>query len=81
MLKLCSQKCDQCLFTPNRIVSAERMNDIIDQCKADGDFFICHKSPTGDKWICRGFYDNINTDDVLLMKAYPQMLPVIDPKY
>lgn len=73
--------CDQCLFSPNRVVSSERMKEIVEGCKEGDTFFICHKSnDEGDKIVCRGFYDNIDTLDIRLMKLHPEMVPEIDPK-
>ena len=53
-----AERCDQCLFSPNAIVSPERRADIIAKCKRDGSYFICHKaSIAGRQVYCRGFYD------------------------
>lgn len=54
MLKVCEKKCDQCLFSKDRIVRPGRVADIISQCRAKDTHFICHKS---DDVVCRGFYD------------------------
>lgn len=53
------EKCDQCLFTENRIVSVERMMEILDGCEEEDKHFICHKSSIkdGGNVCCRGFYD------------------------
>lgn len=58
-LEVCEKKCDQCLFSENRIVSKARFAQIVKDCKREDRHFICHKgSITGnDKLVCRGFYD------------------------
>jgi hypothetical protein len=58
MLKVCHERCDQCLFSPGRIVSAERMAEILDTCERNDTHFICHKETlAGREGMCRGFYD------------------------
>lgn len=58
------QKCDQCLFSENKIVSNERRKDILAECKRKDAHFICHKaSIAGGKDVCcRGFYDTQSTN-------------------
>lgn len=58
-LQVCESKCDQCLFTPQRIVSKERFAEIVRDCRQEDRHFICHKgSLTGnDALVCRGFFD------------------------
>jgi hypothetical protein len=57
-LLLASKCCDQCLTTPQRIVSGERAADIIKECKRDGTHFFCHKGTIAGKLIhCRGVHD------------------------
>ncbi len=53
------ERCDQCLFGPNRIVSSKRMKEVLDDCREKQHYFICHKSTlegTNDV-CCRGFFD------------------------
>jgi hypothetical protein len=54
------EKCDQCLFTKNRIVTAKRMKAIIKDCQVKDTFFICHKGTQigSDDLCCRGFWDH-----------------------
>lgn len=58
-LEVCEKKCDQCLFSPQRIVSKSRFTELLKQCRKEDTHFICHKgSITGnDNLVCRGFYD------------------------
>jgi len=58
VLKVCEQQCDQCLFSKNRVVSKERMAQIVKQCRENDNHFECHKaSIAGLRVMCRGFYD------------------------
>ena len=52
-----SRKCAQCLFTPQRIVSAARMKEIVRDCRRRDVSFVCHKSPAGREIACRGHFD------------------------
>ena len=52
------KRCDQCLFSKDKIVGDVRRKEILAQCEADGTYFLCHKaSIVGDDVCCRGFYD------------------------
>jgi hypothetical protein len=58
MFKVCKEKCTQCLFTANRIVSKKRMADILEQCARDNTHFICHEASIDSADVCcKGFYD------------------------
>ena len=43
-MKICEKKCDECLFTKNRLVSVERAKELILECLENDQYFICHKS-------------------------------------
>lgn len=53
------KRCDQCLFSKQRIVSEERMRDVLATCEREGTHFTCHKATiAGNQDVCcRGFYD------------------------
>lgn len=57
-LKVCSGQCDQCLFSPNKIVPNARKKDIIATCLREDRYFVCHKATiAGEEVVCRGWYD------------------------
>lgn len=57
-MKVCSSKCAECLFSPDKIVSDKRKADIIRECLRTGAQFQCHKATIkGQEVVCRGFYD------------------------
>lgn len=63
MFKVCSSKCNECLFGPNKIVDNERKQEIIETCIENNSFFVCHKFgiegdevTIGEEVCCRGFY-------------------------
>lgn len=57
-LDVMKDKCDECLFSDNRIVRPGRMADIINECRKADVHFICHKATLKNtEAVCRGFYD------------------------
>ena len=64
-LKVCSQKCEQCLFSENRIVPKKRMKEILKQCKREDTHFVCHKT---DDAVCAGFYESRSTNLIRIMQ-------------
>lgn len=59
MLQVFQEKCKNCLFDQDRIVSSERAKEIIDFCIKEETHFICHLSTMDDNGnvCCRGFFD------------------------
>ena len=69
MLKVYEESCDQCLFSKNRIVSAERVREILSDCRKDETHFICHKaSIAGANVCCRSFFDTQDTQIIQVVK-------------
>jgi hypothetical protein len=64
-LKVCAFKCDQCLFSTNRIVSKKRMNAILKECEQTDAHFVCHKTEDA---VCAGFYNSISTNLIRIMQ-------------
>lgn len=60
-LRVQKNKCNQCLFTKNKIVSDRRKKDIVKTCISDRTHFVCHKNQTiedgKDELVCRGYYN------------------------
>lgn len=57
-LQVMEKRCSQCLFSNARIVSEERMQNILEQCARTGKPFECHKATIAKQHVtCRGFYD------------------------
>lgn len=53
-----AEKCNECLFTPERIVSSERAKELLRQANRKDIHFVCHKATIKGRDICcRGFYD------------------------
>ena len=78
MFKVRKEKCDECLFSENRIVSKGRMAQIVTDCRKNDTHFICHKaSMTGDDICCRGSYEAINTNLIRIAQRL-NMVQVVD---
>lgn len=76
--------CDQCAFTPQRIVPGARVAGIVrDTMDVDGAHFICHKTTiagTGDA-ICAGWYQHLGARDPLLQQAEALgIIELVDPE-
>lgn len=57
-LLICSRRCDQCLTTPERIVSGERAAQLVKKCRREDVHFVCHKgSAAGLNVHCRGVHE------------------------
>jgi hypothetical protein len=54
MFKVQAKQCDQCLLSPNRIVPARRVKQILKETLQKDCHFICHKT---DDVACRGHFD------------------------
>lgn len=70
MFKVYKEPCKNCLLSSDRIVSGERMKDIILECKKNQQHFICHKaSMNGDDICCKTFYDELGNYSQLIRIA------------
>jgi hypothetical protein len=57
-MKVMEERCDQCLYGPNKIVSNARRSQIIRDITRKDCHFICHKaSIAGQDVACRGDFD------------------------
>lgn len=77
--KVCEEKCDQCLFTDNRIVRPGRVKEILKECRQKDSHFTCHKaSIAGGDVCCRGFYDT-QTSQMIRIAQRLNMVEFVDP--
>jgi hypothetical protein len=54
VFKVMEERCDQCLFSKDKIVSDARRTELLTECRRKDIHFICHKSKDV---CCRGFFD------------------------
>lgn len=72
MFKIQKKMCNQCLFSPNKIVSDERKAEIIEECLKRDSFFVCHKASLIDEVACcAGFWHEYRRDvlDLRIVQA------------
>jgi hypothetical protein len=68
--KVYEKCCQNCLLSPDAIVSPERVTQIIGDCAQNDNHFTCHKASMEDKDICcRRFYDEFGHVGKLLRMA------------
>lgn len=52
------RRCNECLFSKNKIVSDQRKTEILRRCHTKKKHFVCHKASIEHRDIeCRGFFD------------------------
>jgi hypothetical protein len=81
-LLVCAQRCDQCLYSRYRIVSADRAREVIEEARKNDAAFLCHKHTirgavglsqgAQTNVVCRGYFDAVGNDVLLIRVA--QML-------
>lgn len=58
MFEVMKERCDECLFSKDKIVSKTRMAQVLKDCRKNDTYFICHKSTIeGGETCCTGFYE------------------------
>lgn len=75
MFRVCKNRCANCLFTEDRVVSPEAAAKIIRDTRENATYFACHKSyqlfpgGSGDEICCREFYDRFGHEVNLIRIA------------
>lgn len=79
-LRVALKRCDECLFTRNRLVSEDRMAGILAECERSGAAFECHKATlSGDEYMCRGYYDEVQPAVARLARELGRLVFVEHP--
>lgn len=61
-LKVMAKRCEECLYTKNRIVADASAATILKKLAVEESYFICHKfSIAGESGVCRGFYGSAHS--------------------
>lgn len=74
MFKVCATQCNQCLFSKDRIVSAARVREVLEDCARKDTHFICHKT---DDTYCKGFYDT-RTSQLMRIAGCMNMIKFVE---
>lgn len=59
--RIMSKRCDECLMTPNKIVSDARKDEVLAECDRRNCLFNCHKATIagGQDVACRGHAEKV----------------------
>lgn len=58
MFKITKERCAECLFSKDKIVSDKRRSQVLKQCQREDAHFICHKATIrGEEVCCAGFHE------------------------
>lgn len=61
--KVAKERCNECLFSDNKIVSNKRRKQVLDECRSQDAHFVCHKfTIANQEACCKGFYDSFGTN-------------------
>lgn len=72
-----SRRCDQCLFSKNKIVDNKRRREILKDCKESDKHFECHKGTIkGRKVMCKGFFEVMPTQTQILANAVGMIVEI-----
>lgn len=78
-LKVAHKRCDQCLFSSGKIVDDERRDEVLENCRKTGRYFICHKATKRrDAVVCRGFFDT-EPNQACRMATALRLVIFVDP--
>ncbi len=74
-----AERCNECLFGPNKIVDDERRRDVLNTCKEKHVHFVCHKFtqlPENRDVCCHGFFQQDRGGQILEKMGYVEFVPV-----
>lgn len=79
MFKVKKERCNECLYSKNKIVSNSRRSELLAGIKQKDSHFVCHKSSidgSGDV-CCKGFYDSA-TSNMIRISQRLNMVEFVD---
>lgn len=77
--KVMSKRCNQCLMTPNKIVSDERRDELLREMKDTDNHFICHKATiAGCEVACRGHFEETGGGKIGRMAKFFNLIEFVD---
>lgn len=78
MARVMKERCAECLFTPGRIVSSQRMADVILECRRKNTHFCCHKGTieNQDVW-CHGWWMAMETAEFRAMVEHMHLVEYV----
>jgi hypothetical protein len=79
-VRVCAQECSTCIFKPGNLMFLRggRVKDMVDTARADNAAIVCHKTLSGKKAICRGWFSRFGRDTIMGRLAIQKPIE-IDP--
>jgi len=63
MFKVKKERCNECLYSYNKIVSNARRKELLKDINKNDSHFVCHKATIeGAEICCKGFYDSATSN-------------------
>lgn len=78
MFKVKKEKCNECLFSKDKIVSGQRRSELLSDIARNDSHFVCHKSSIeGGEVCCKGFYDT-GSSNLIRISQRLRMIEFVD---
>lgn len=78
MFKVKKERCEECLYSKEKIVSNSRRRELLADTRKRDTHFICHKaSINGDDICCKGFYET-ETSNLIRIAQRLRMVQFVD---
>jgi hypothetical protein len=78
--KVAKKRCDECLYSKNKVVPDERRVEILEGCRKTNTYFLCHKATIARHGVvCRGFYDE-QTNTACRLAGMWNLTVFVDPE-
>ena len=78
-LMVARERCSQCLYTENRIVSNARAKQLIRDCAKNDTHFLCHKGTAeGKEVVCAGCYESRNPGQLVRIMERLDAIDFVD---
>jgi len=69
MFKVKKERCSQCLYSKDKIVSNERRSQLLRDIKQQDSYFVCHQSTIeGEDACCKGFYESASSNAIRMFQ-------------
>lgn len=81
-IRVMNERCENCLFTPKRIVDGQRMRDIIERCRRTETHFTCHLGTLADHqdvW-CAGWWETQEGEDIVTAATAMGLVERVTPE-
>ena len=78
MFKVKKERCNECLYSKDKIVSDERRKNLLSDIQNKDSHFVCHKATIKNEDVCcKGFYDS-STSNMIRISQRLNMVEFVD---